>query len=690
MLSNGNYVSSRLDCYSYFCICSARDQVHKCNTHYNLYYQIANDRWGPLYYLEKKIFFSIHDTGFKKLAALGGVFFLHWISYAYAVKLGGPSIGVLGLSTYGLQLVLASSIFLGHRMSTVELLSLILCMIGVVLIVPSWRISDQVTIGILLALFSATCFAMIPILHKSAQEYSQETRIFFQFFGSFILFLFFLPNADWRRLDFIDWSLLLYLGVFGTLIAHSLWAHITAKISPVVAGISYYAIAPITLVLSHFLIKERFNTKQIIGSMIVISSAIISTYMKKNMNEKKLLIKFPQKNLPELKLIRDVSKHLKRGHRWIFSDCFDKNERIQTGLAILKLKNEPLAIGLVQADTQLRFRLLSLFEESFVKPNNLESSLYQWSEFQWKKAVALRKNFVGELTNSFRLINGEGDGMPGLIIDIYSDTAVIKHDHEVAENFWNHQGIAQKIVEDFPQINCVYWKRRNDDEVKGKDILGALKEEVIFKENGCLFASNIRDAAKTGFFLDQRDNRKLISLFSKDKSLLNLFSYTGGFSVFGAIGGAREVTSVDIAKAATLAASRNFEVNQLKTKHQAIAEDAFVFIDQQIKEKRKWDIVITDPPSFAPNQKSLDTAKEAYIKVFSQSLKLVHSQGLFAASSCSSHVNSDLFFNICQESFSRNRKRGTLVYYGGQPFDHPYPMAMEELRYLKFALFRID
>jgi 23S rRNA (cytosine1962-C5)-methyltransferase len=313
-----------------------------------------------------------------------------------------------------------------------------------------------------------------------------------------------------------------------------------------------------------------------------------------------------------------------------------------------------------------------------------------WSEIQWKKAIELRKNFRSSLTNSFRLINGEGDGMPGLIIDIYDDTAVIKHDHPVVERFWNHQGIAQKLVQDFPFIKTVYHKRRNDEEVKGIEILGTLKEEVLFLENGSTFASNIRDAAKTGFFLDQRDNRKLIGQFSENKSVLNLFSYTGGFSVFAARGGASNVTSVDIAKAATLAANRNFEVNDLKTKHEAIAEDAFVFIDERIKEKQKWDLVITDPPSFAPNQKAVETATEAYIKVFSQSLKLVNNQGLFAASSCSSHIGTDKFFDICREAFSKTRKRGTLVYFGGQPFDHPYPIAMEELRYLKFALFRLD
>ena len=131
------------------------------------------------------------------------------------------------------------------------------------------------------------------------------------------------------------------------------------------------------------------------------------------------------------------------------------------------------------------------------------------------KAVSLRKNSFSEQTNCFRLINGEGDGFPGMVIDIYHNTAVIKHDHEVCERFYHHTGIAEKILVDFPQIECVYLKRRNDVEEKGLNIYGQLSSEVVFKENDCFFASNIRDAAKTGFFLDQRDNRFLISRFSK-------------------------------------------------------------------------------------------------------------------------------------------------------------------------------
>lgn len=404
--------------------------------------------------------------------------------------------------------------------------------------------------------------------------------------------------------------------------------------------------------------------------------------------EKLPLINISSEEVPTIELVRDVTKHILRGNRWIFADCFDQKGK--PGLALLKLKKDILAIGLVQPDVQLRFRLLCLTEEFYFKLKDIPGSLLKWAEIQMDRAIALRKSWPSSTNNSFRLISGEGDGLPGLIIDIYNDTAVIKHDHPVIESFYNHKGIAQKIMSEFPNITCVYLKRRNDVEEKGVNIIGELKEEVLFLENGARFASNIRDAAKTGFFLDQRDNRKLVGQFSKDKTVLNLFSYTAGFSIFAALGGAKHVTSVDIAKAAIEAAKRNFEVNEIKVPHDAIAEDAFVYIDEQIKNKRKWDFVITDPPSFAPNQKAVEAATAAYVKVFTNSLKLVNHGGLFAASSCSSHISTDMFLDICREAFSRTRKKGTLVYLGGQPFDHPYPLAMEELRYLKFALFRLD
>ena len=394
--------------------------------------------------------------------------------------------------------------------------------------------------------------------------------------------------------------------------------------------------------------------------------------------------------LPQISLSRDITKHLKRGHRWVFANGFDPKLKPASGLHSLNHKGELLGFGVVQADTQLRFRMFCQCDEPFFRKNQIAKTFDVWVQRQWKNALVIRKSFNLGNTNAFRLINGEGDGFPGLVIDIYQDVAVIKHDHPIMEKVWNRQNIAEQIIKDFPNIKTVYLKRRNDDDEKGLNLIGELPLETTFKENGLLFASNIRDGAKTGFFLDQRDNRFLIQNFAKDRTVLNLFSYTGGFSLFAAAGGAKKITSVDISKAATAAVKRNFELNQIKTEREDIAADAFDFVEKEILQKKKYDLVITDPPSFAPNEKSVPQATAAYTKIFSNSIRLVEDDGLFAASSCSSHISTEVFLEITREAFSKAKKRGTLVHLGTQPVDHPYPLMMSELRYLKFALFRVE
>lgn len=395
-------------------------------------------------------------------------------------------------------------------------------------------------------------------------------------------------------------------------------------------------------------------------------------------------------SLHSLNLTRDMTKHLKRGHRWIFSGNFDEASKSKTGLSILKYKNEILALGIAQGGSQLRFRVLCLEDDWYFKKNNPQKTLDIYCDVQWKKACSLRSVFNLEITNSFRLINGEGDGFPGLIIDIYGDTAVIKLDQDYLEKIWDKKTISEKIIAELPQVKIVYFKRKNDAEEKGENLIGTLPPETIFKENSMLFASNIRDAAKTGFFLDQRDNRLYTSQFTKNKKILNLFCYTGGFSIFAAKGGASHIRSVDIAKAAIDAVERNFIINDLKTPRENIATDAFAFVEKEIQSKAKYDLVITDPPSFAPNESAVPQAVNAYTKIYADSIRLVADNGLFIASSCSSHINFNMFLDLTKEAFSKAKKRGTLIHLSGQPSDHPFPVAMEELRYLKFAMFRVD
>ncbi|HXH29388.1 MAG TPA: class I SAM-dependent rRNA methyltransferase [Bacteriovoracaceae bacterium] len=387
----------------------------------------------------------------------------------------------------------------------------------------------------------------------------------------------------------------------------------------------------------------------------------------------------------KLKLTRDLAKHIKRGNPWVFSDAVEKLKVPEGSYAILSgHKGDILAHGFYSPSINLAFRVLNLGDRKF----NDQEVVNRLS-----RAIANKKHLLTTDNKCFRVINGEGDELPGLVMDYYQGLIVMKLDGAAAEAFWKKEELAQYFMEQGQiPVKCVYYKRKNKEEDKGLILAGESEklEDHEFLENSIRFRSNIIDAAKTGFFLDQRENRQFIRSVSKDKTLLNLFGYTGGFSVYAGLGGASMVTTVDIAPNAIKASELNWEINMLPTeKHQAICVDAFDFVSKAQEEKSLWDIVITDPPSFAPNHKSVESAKDAYGKIFSDSLRLVKDGGFFAASSCSGHISFESFFETVQDSLSKARRRGKVLLVRGQPEDHPFPMALPEMRYLKFLYIQV-
>jgi 23S rRNA (cytosine1962-C5)-methyltransferase len=386
-----------------------------------------------------------------------------------------------------------------------------------------------------------------------------------------------------------------------------------------------------------------------------------------------------------LKLTRDLTKHIKRGNPWIFSDAVEKIKATEGSYTILlSHKNEVLAHGFYSPNINLAFRVLNLGDKKF---NDLEV------EKRLHRAIANKKHLLSQENKCFRFLNGEGDELPGVVADFYDGVIVLKLDGTASENFWLKEAFAAFFMEqkEIP-VKCVYFKRKNREEEKGMILAGECDNltDLEFLEHGVKFRTNIIDAAKTGFFLDQRENRNFIRSVSKDKTLLNLFGYTGGFSVYAGLGGASKVTTVDIAPNAIKGAEINWEINHLSPeKHEGICVDAFEFVAESQKQKKMWDIVITDPPSFAPNQKAVDSAKDAYTKVFADSLKLVKDGGYFAASSCSGHISFEVFLEIVQEALSKSRRRGKVLLIKGQPEDHPFPFALPEMRYLKFVYLQV-
>jgi 23S rRNA (cytosine1962-C5)-methyltransferase len=386
-----------------------------------------------------------------------------------------------------------------------------------------------------------------------------------------------------------------------------------------------------------------------------------------------------------MKLTRDLTRHLKRGNPWIFSDAVEKIKAPEGAYTILlSHKNEILAHGIYSPNINLAFRVLNLGDKKFTD---------QEVQRRLVRAITNKKHLLSLENKCFRILNGEGDELPGIVADYYDGVVVMKLDGAAPEAFWNKEALAAFFMtqEDVP-VRCVYYKRKNREEEKGMILAGACENltDLEFVEHTVKFRTNIIDAAKTGFFLDQRENRNFIRSVAKDKTLLNLFGYTGGFSVYAGLGGAEKVTTVDIAPNAIKGAEINWQINHLSPeKHDAICIDAFEFVSEAQKNKKAWDIVITDPPSFAPNHKAVDSAREAYTKIFADSLKLVKNGGFFAASSCSGHISFEDFLEIVQEALSKSRRRGKVLLIKGQPEDHPFPFALPEMRYLKFVYLQV-
>jgi 23S rRNA (cytosine1962-C5)-methyltransferase len=384
-----------------------------------------------------------------------------------------------------------------------------------------------------------------------------------------------------------------------------------------------------------------------------------------------------------LRLSRDLLRVIKRGHPWVFADALRDRPKAPAGSQAVLLDNKrglPIAWGFYDAGSPLTFRVCSL-------TGPLTES---WAEQTMSRAFNLRQSLFDAQTTGYRLFNGEGDGLPGLVADLYGQTAVLQLDGNGPSGFWNIHHIARWVAEK-TGVPHVYFKTRSRGQSPGEALVGSMPEEpALFLENGVRFTADVIHGQKTGFFLDQRENRRTIGRIAHNKSVLNVFGYTGGFSVYAGLGGARKVTTVDLSAPALAAAAEHWAMNQLAPgNHSGIKADAFDFLENAAKKKQRWDMVVVDPPSFATSRESTAKAVTAYQKLIAAGAAVTGSGGLLAAASCSSHITMETFLNICEESVSKAQRRATLLQINSQPADHPTPLAFPEFRYLKFILMRL-
>jgi 23S rRNA (cytosine1962-C5)-methyltransferase len=302
--------------------------------------------------------------------------------------------------------------------------------------------------------------------------------------------------------------------------------------------------------------------------------------------------------------------------------------------------------------------------------------------------LQLRKTVRSEQTNAFRLFNGEGDGLPGLVCDVYGSIAVLQFDGQGPGEFWDKSWIAHWLLTHAGVATVIEKSRRNSERTT-ELVAGTVAEpELVIHENGVTFKVNLEKGQKTGFFLDQRDNRRYIRSVSAGKSVLNLFSYSGGFSVYAGLGGAVKVASLDVSKGAVQLAEENWRLNGLKPEsHVGLCVDVFEYLSGDAE---MWDHIIVDPPSMSHSEIQREAAKSKYVDLFAAAAKRVEAGGELSVSSCSSHVSFNDFFEIIDEALSLARRRGQILRVSGQGPDHPFPHACHEMRYLKFVHLVLD
>ena len=397
------------------------------------------------------------------------------------------------------------------------------------------------------------------------------------------------------------------------------------------------------------------------------------------------LIHPPSAPIVRLSLARDLTRSLRRGHPWVFADALKQRPPAPVGshASLTDKRGKPIARGFYDASSPLAFRACTLARKA-----QLDDA---WATERLNAALALRSVVINpEQTTGYRLVNGEGDGLPGLVIDVYGDTAVIKLDGPAPSAFWNAAGVGAWIAERLG-LSCVYERDRTRGGPSGRPLVGDTPSAPVhFLEHGVRFTADVVKGQKTGFFLDQRENRALIRSVAQGRRVVNVFGYTGGFSVYAGAGGASAVTTVDIAKPAIDAAKAHMALNGLDALHEAVAEDAFEFLARAADDRRRWDLVILDPPSFAPNRQSAERAGKAYERLVTAGALVTEPGGLLAAASCSSHVGLEAFTNHVEHGVGGARRRATVIGVHQQPADHPSPLPFRDFRYLKLILMRVD
>lgn len=376
-----------------------------------------------------------------------------------------------------------------------------------------------------------------------------------------------------------------------------------------------------------------------------------------------------------VELPASLKPRLSQGHPWVYRDQVRSRPELSSGTWVQVHCGSFAAFGLWDAVNPIAVRLFS--QQTMPDPN--------WVADRVAEAWQARAPVRASATSAYRWIYGESDSLPGLVVDLYGEFAVIRTYVESVEGLvpW----VADALHAHAP-LQGIVW-RRADGSLES--LWGRLPPgDLTVEEHRLLFHADLAAGQKTGLYLDQRENRFTLALWCGDRTVLDCFCYTGGFSLYAARGGASSITACDAAAGAVEAAQRNFALNGLDvSQHLLLVGDCFELLQQFGADGRRFDVVVLDPPSFARDRQSRHAAERAYVRLNRLALRCVEQGGLLASASCTSQVSPRAFRRALAEAARQADRRLLIVHEAGQPVDHPVPPHFPEARYLKFVICRV-
>ena len=375
---------------------------------------------------------------------------------------------------------------------------------------------------------------------------------------------------------------------------------------------------------------------------------------------------------------------LQRFHPWVFSG------------AIQRIEGKPTEGDLVEVlDSNRNFLAIGHYQIGSIAVRVVSFEALEINDDFWgrkiRNAYAMRKSLglvAPGQNNTYRLVHGEGDSLPGLIVDVYDDTAVMQ-----AHSIGMHETreiLARAIVTNVPEVKSVYYKSETTlpfkaaIEPENGYLIGSENENLKALENGLQFHVDWLRGQKTGFFVDQRENRSLLERYSAGKSVLNMFCYTGGFSVYAMRGGASLVHSVDSSAKAIDLTDKNMEISfPNDARHKSYAEDAFKYLNNLHTLDLQYDLIILDPPAFAKHREALRNALKGYKRLNAKAFEQIKPGGILFTFSCSQVVSKDQFRLAVFSAAAESKRNVRILHQLSQPADHPINIYHPEGEYLK-------